>query len=294
MVADSGSNRFSGELRVALHASGLTLDAVQRRLSERGFVIGRSTLSYWQNGHRLPTQPTSLLAVTALEEILKVPTGSFTDALRHPAATTVSSELDMATASARIGALMEGVGCPDGIAALEPLSTIQIAEYGATGCLRSVRAVETYRALVDTERFPILHGGEPGGSPDLIRHEAVSGGRIGRVRRDPETNIVVSELVFDRYVRRGEHHFLHYRTFDDNEQRSLLLYRLVVSPRSMMVIDLGFHPDCLPVRLEEYERAIDNGPDLFVRQRTLSPDRRVTLVRERARRGIVGLRWEYA
>ena len=63
--------------------------------------------------------------MAALEEILKVPTGSFTDALRHPAATTVSSELDMATASARIGALMEGVGCPDGIAALEPLSTIQ-------------------------------------------------------------------------------------------------------------------------------------------------------------------------
>ena len=59
-------------------------------------------------------------------------------------------------------------------------------------------------------------------------------------------------------------------------------------------LDLGFHPDCLPVRLEEFERATDNGPDLFVRQRTLSPDRRVTLVRERARRGIVGLRWEYA
>ena len=83
MVIDTGSNRFSGELRVALHASGLTLDAVQRRLAERGFAIGRSTLSYWQNGHRLPTQPTSLLAVTALEEILKVPIGSFTEALRQ-------------------------------------------------------------------------------------------------------------------------------------------------------------------------------------------------------------------
>ena len=294
MVIDTGSNRFSGELRVALHASGLTLDAVQRRLAERGFAIGRSTLSYWQNGHRLPTQPTSLLAVTALEEILKVPIGSFTEALRHPNSTPVSPELDMAAAAARIGVLMEGVGCPDGMATLEPLSAIQVAEFGPTGCLRSVRAVETYRALVDTDRFPILHGGEPGGRPELIRHEAVSGGRIGRVRRDAEANVVVSELIFDRFVRRGEHHFLHYLTFDDNEQRSLLLYRLVVTSRSMMVLDLGFHPDCLPVRIEEFERATDNGPDLFVRQRTLSPDRRVTLVRERARRGIVGLRWEYA
>jgi hypothetical protein len=294
VAVDAGSNRFSGELRVALHASGLTLDAVQRRLSERGFAIGRSTLSYWQNGHRLPTQPTSLLAVAALEEILKVPAGSFTDALRHPSTGPATADLDMATTADRIGVLMDGVGCPEGVTTLEPLSTIQIAEYGATGCLRSVRSIETYRALADTERFPVLFGGEPGGNPDLMRLEAVSGGRIGRVRRDPEVNVMVSELVFDRQVRRGEHHFLHYLTFDDNEQRSLLLYRLVVTSRSMMVLDLGFHPDCLPVRLEEYERATDSSPDLFVRQRTLSPDRRVTLVRERARRGIVGLRWEYA
>ena len=52
------------------------MDAVQRRLAERGFAIGRSTLSYWQNGHRLPTQPTSLLAVTALEEILPLIDGA--------------------------------------------------------------------------------------------------------------------------------------------------------------------------------------------------------------------------
>ena len=77
MVADVGANRFPGELRVALHASGLTLEAIQRRLADRGFSIGRSTLSYWQNGRRLPTEAKSLLAVAALEDILKVPAGRF-------------------------------------------------------------------------------------------------------------------------------------------------------------------------------------------------------------------------
>ena len=48
------------------------------------------------------------------------------------------------------------------------------------------------------------------------------------------------------------------------------------------------------MRIEEFERAVDNGPDLLVRERTLSPDRRVTFVRERTRRGVAGLRWEYA
>ena len=271
MVADVGANRFPGELRVALHASGLTLEAIQRRLADRGFSIGRSTLSYWQNGRRLPTEAKSLLAVAALEDILKVPAGRFTDALNNPGSQPARSDLDMAASAARIDALMEGVGCPDGLSTMEQINTVAIAEYG-----------------------PLIHGGEPGGDPALIRHEAISGGRIGRVRRDAEANLVVSEFIFDRVIRRGDFHFFHSFSYDDNDQESLLLYALLTAPRTMMILDLGFHPDRLPVRIEEFERAVDNGPDLLVRERTLSPDRRVTFVRERTRRGVAGLRWEYA
>ncbi len=293
-MASVGVNRFHAELRVALHGSGLTLEAVQRRLAERGFPVARSTLSYWQNGRRLPSAPTSLLAVVALEEILNVPSGTFLDALGEQGGATPTSELEMAAAAVRIGALFDAVGCPDGFAAMEPICTVDVVDYGATGALNTSRSIETFRAVADTERYPLLHGGEPGGNPDLMRHELISGGRIGRVRRDEPANVLVSEAVFDRYVRRGEHQVLHSMTYDDNQEPSLLFYRLVVTPRSMIVVDLGFHPDCLPVRLEEFERAVDSGPDLFVRQRTLSPDRRVTVVRERARRGVVGVRWEYA
>lgn len=294
MVADIGSNRFPGELRVALHASGLTLDAVQRRLADRGCIVGRSTLSYWQNGHRLPSEPRSLVAVAALEEILKVPTGTFTEALAGGTEHPVPSDLTMAAAAARIDALMGAVGCPDGFTTMELINSVALAEFGPGGGLRLVRSVETYRALTDVDHYPLLYGGEPGGHPDLMRHEIISGGRIGRVRRDPHVNVLVSEVIFDRVVRRGEFHFVHSLSHDDNDQESLLLYRLVTSPRALIVLDLGFHPDRLPVRLEEFERAVDTGPDLFVRERTLSPDRRVTLVRERTRRGVAGLRWEYA
>lgn len=177
---------------------------------------------------------------------------------------------------------------------MEQINTVAIAEYGPTGGIRIVRHLDTFRSLVDTDRFPLIYGGEPGGDPARIRHEAVSGGRIGRVRRDPEANLLVSEFIFDRVIRRGDFHFSHYLTFDDNDQETLFHYALLTTPRTMMILDLGFHPDRLPVRIEEFERAVDNGPDLFVRERTLSPDRRVTIVRERTRRGVAGLRWEYA
>ena len=294
MVADVGANRFPGELRGALDASGLALEAIQRRLADRGFSIGRSTLSYWQNGRRLPTEAKSLLAVAALEDILKVPAGRFTEALHNPGSQPARSDLDMAASAARIDALMEGVGCPDGLSTMEQINTVAIAEYGPGGGLRIVRNLDTFRALVDTDRYPLIYGGEPGGDPALIRHEAISGGRIGRVRRDAEANLVVSEFIFDRVIRRGDFHFFHSFSYDDNDQESLLLYALLTAPRTMMILDLGFHPDRLPVRIEEFERAVDNGPDLLVRERTLSPDRRVTFVRERTRRGVAGLRWEYA
>ncbi len=294
MVADIGANRFPGELRVALHASGLTLESVQRKLAERGFSVGRSTLSYWQNGRRLPTGPTSLLAVHALEDILRLPSGRLTDALADPGGGSATSALDMAAAAARIDSLMAAIGCPDGFAPLESISTLEIGEFGPTGACESLRTVETFRVLADTEHYPVLHGGEPGGDPELMRMELLSGGRIGRVRRDQEANVVIAEAIFDRYLRRGDHHVIHHMSYDGNHQECLLLYRYVLTPRAMMVMDLGFHPDRLPIKIEEFERAAEHGPDLFVRQRTLSPDRRVTMVRERARRGIVGLRWEYA
>lgn len=294
MVANVGANHFPGELRVALHASGLTLEAIQRRLTERGFPVGRSTLSYWQNGRRLPTEPKSLLAVAALEDILKVPTGRFTDALRSPGSLPGKSDLEMATAAARIAALMEGVGCPGGLSLMEQVNTVAIIEFGPRGGLRIIRNIEIHRALVDTDRLPIIYGGEPGGDANLIRHEAISGGRIGRVRRDNEANVVVSEIVFDRVIHRGDFHLLHYLSVDNNDQESLFYYQLVTDPRAMRVLDFGFHRDRLPVRIEEFERAVDNGPDLYVRERVLSPDHRVAIVRERTRRGVAGLRWEYA
>ena len=64
---------FADALRIAIADRGLALHRIQARLAERGLRVGIATLSTWQSGRRLP-RATSLAVVTALEELLELPT----------------------------------------------------------------------------------------------------------------------------------------------------------------------------------------------------------------------------
>ena len=285
---------FNHGLRVAIRQSGLTLETIQRRLSDRGLAVGRSTLSYWQNGHRSPTGPESIEVVRALEAILGGADGSLYNRINSEAPQVGPEAFDMVAAGQRIDNLLAEVGCQDKFAAMSIVSCSDFAEIGPDGSLDSVRSFYTLKALVDVDRYPAIHGGEPGGDPYKIDLDIVSGARIGRVRRDVEANVVVCEMVFDRVIRRGEFHVLHYTSTDANTIPTMAAYVFLTAPRSLTTVDVGFHPDCLPVNLEEFERHRDTGPDRFVQPRTLGGDRRVSVVRERPRRGTIGLRWQYA
>ena len=72
------------------------------------------------------------------------------------------------------------------------------------------------------------------------------------------------------------------------------IFKLVVTPPALMALEVSFHADKLPVSIAEFEKTTEDGPDTFVRVRTLGVDSRVALIRERARRGLVGFRWTYA
>src|SRR2546430_14372472 len=78
------AGRFSDALRAAIQASGLSLNRIQYRLRERGCGVSSATLSYWQSGRRRPTRHESVLVVSTLEEVLRVPTGTLTALLDPP------------------------------------------------------------------------------------------------------------------------------------------------------------------------------------------------------------------
>src|SRR2546423_6694910 len=78
------TGRFPRALRSAIQASGLSLNRIQYRLRERGCGVSSATLSYWQSGRRRPTRHESVLVVSTLEEVLRVPTGTLTALLDPP------------------------------------------------------------------------------------------------------------------------------------------------------------------------------------------------------------------
>lgn len=294
MTDETTGQRFALILREEIRVSGYTLETLQRHLADRGVRVGRSTLSYWQNGERLPTGPTSLAVVRELEGVLGVASGTLLEAISDRPASRPLDDFDVVMTGRRIEELIDEVGCAGKFAAAEVTAFQDFAQMGADGSLRQVLSIVTLRAVEEFDRYPAVHGGEPGGDPRLLRCEAVSGARVGRVRRDAAANVLVAEMVFDRVVQRGEHHIIRWCTYDGNTVPTLNAYLFWGSTRTMVSLEMTFHPDCLPVHIEEFEQTQDTAPDRFRRPLTLGVDRRVTLVRERQRRGIVGLRWRYA
>ncbi|TMR02239.1 transcriptional regulator [Actinomadura soli] len=64
---------FDQALKAAIGASGLSLEALSRRLKALGSPVSVACLSHWQRGRNRPERADSLKAVRALEEILDCP-----------------------------------------------------------------------------------------------------------------------------------------------------------------------------------------------------------------------------
>lgn len=64
------SNAFASALRRAVEDSGLGLENIQRRLAQRDVRVSVATLSYWQNGNRVPGRKHSEMVVAHLESVL--------------------------------------------------------------------------------------------------------------------------------------------------------------------------------------------------------------------------------
>ena len=290
----AASGAFTMALRAAIRKSGLTLDGIQRRLGERGTPVAKSTLSYWQNGKRTPTGPDSLRTIQALELVLGVPDGSLYNRIDDGGPMFGPEAFDMIAAGQRIDSLLQEIGCQDKFTSMSIVSAGDVAQLGPDGSVDTIETTLVLKALVDIDRYPAIHGGEPGGHPSHLSLEPLGGCRVGRSRRDVTANVLVTELLFDRTIRRGTYHVLRFLTRDDNTAPTLTAFAFMSSPRLLTTLDVGFHPDALPIKIEEFERHRDTGPDRFVLPRTLGSDLRVSVVRERPRRGTVGLRWEYA
>ncbi|MEI2825092.1 MAG: hypothetical protein V9F04_00845 [Dermatophilaceae bacterium] len=286
-AAGREADAFAQALRRAIEARDLPLGRVQRHVERRGVTVGRSTLSYWQNGLRTPSGVRSFQIVEALEEVLHLPSGELTSLILDPRVTARSADEDFDPFMSILGRL-DAVGLTAKFRLRSGFTRVRISDAGA---LDAIEFDVVARARTDVDRFVAIVGTEVGADAELLSPTIVSGGRITRTAVEAEQLGI--EIELDEPLRAGEFVQVRYRIDDANAApcRSFLKF----APRGGILsgLEIEFHPDLLPVTLEQFERATHHGPDLAIRPLTLGSGQRISLIREVQRRGIHGVRWAF-
>lgn len=279
---------FAQALRHALTERDLTLDRVQARLAERGISVGRSTLSFWQNGHRTPRGAASLRAVAALEEVLEVSPGLLTDTLgRPPSQLPVVMSEDSEPMQTVLQAI-NGERLMDNVRMRQAITRLWVTEQG---CIERVETQLVLRVVHPTNRFAFVAVGEPGADARLVS-PSVEGGRIGRVAAHAE--MLGVEILLEQDHRRGDLFLLRYAVQDANRVPATQFVKFSVGGASLNGLIVSFNEQRLPVQVEHFQRAEATGSDLMVVPLSLNAGHRVSVLRERDRRGMMGVRWRFA
>jgi transcriptional regulator with XRE-family HTH domain len=205
---------FHVALRAAISASGLALDRIRYRLGLRDVTISVPTLSNWQSGRRRPERPESLRALAELEDVLDLPPAALRSLLGPPrprgrAARPQGPNTLVATWGRPVAALLANVDTSsDG--RLTRLSQHDRIEIDGHGRLAEVTNRLVLRASHDgADRWiQVWDAGHAERLPEIVADQHC---RLRRLNVDPETSLMVAELVFDNPLARGETIILEYR-----------------------------------------------------------------------------------
>lgn len=192
---------FARTLGEAIAVKGLKLDEIASRLAAAGTPVSSATLSYWQNGHSMPTRGRSLGVVRLLEHILDLTQGTLLGLLSRP----VGAEWRP------LAGAMDAPGI-DQVLRQWGLTLGNMHEHKALQDQWVVRPdggiVEYSRAVsqVTAEResaFPVVLRDmeEPGAAPTL---RCLEGCSPGRVLDDREQGTFIGEVLLPRPMGHGE------------------------------------------------------------------------------------------
>jgi transcriptional regulator with XRE-family HTH domain len=267
---------FEAALREAIKVRGLGLTRIHDRLRRLGVRVSLATLSYWQSGRSRPERRDSLLALAQLERVLEVPAGSLSALLGPPRPRgrwfgKPAESPDIARWWPDQGAVDELVHEVD-TRWDERLTRISQHDTERVGPDReelSFVSRQVLRAEEDgADRWVvIMHLDEHDRQLPLVRPRRHC--RLGRVVSKPEDGLLVTELLFDRPLARGEtiiteHELINRAPYPlaTNYERKFRL------PVREFVLEVCFDPAAVPARVVQYSKL----PDGSERERQVAVD----------------------
>jgi hypothetical protein len=196
---------FPDALRAAISARELSLDRIQDGLRRDGVPLSVATLSYWQSGRRLPARPGSLRAISHVERILQLTEGSLTTLLEPRGGLGPAGQLlslsELWSAQPEAATLLSHVDS-EAETHLRRLSQYDRTTLGPDRRIRSVRCKQVLRADDDgPDRWLLMFDPGTGSRTVLTRLRHC---RRRQVVTLPGSTLVITELLFDRPLGRGE------------------------------------------------------------------------------------------
>ncbi|HET6856412.1 MAG TPA: hypothetical protein VFH94_04860 [Streptomyces sp.] len=291
---------FHLALRAALAARGLPLERVRRHLASRGIKVGVTSLSYWQQGARRPQRAESLRAVSALEEVLRLPVGSLVRLLdtggvhggaERPATRSYRALVGPFDALKQL--LTELEYPTDG--GLHTVGHHERVRIGAARQLLGRDSQHVVRAHRDgIDRYLAIHHGDPGCDPGRVVVQAGENCRTGRVRWDREAGMVVAELLFDARLRTGDTYLFGYAFEDGTGGPSSEYVRGFSFTGGQYVLQVHFDEQALPVRCHRFAKTSAGGAHAARKDLTLSGRHgTVHMVEQAVRAGVLGIDWDW-
>lgn len=196
---------FASTLDAAIHARGLTVPELQRRLEDRGTPVSESALRFWRAGARRPEQGHSLAALENLEDILRMDRGDLSARLgpsRRLRRSRADTTDNIAGTPGSLQPLLETIGCVD-LAEMERLSDSVVVDMGIDRQVRAVSNRTLLRSRVEGGRrflVPLCIDSPTETGPAI----SVIGAEEGRSAYDPATGWAVWELLLPRGLAIGE------------------------------------------------------------------------------------------
>ena len=310
---DSGP--FSHALQLAISHSGLALSRLEYHLEQRGFHVGRSTLSYWQQGRRRPERPESLEALTALEGILGLPGGSLRSLLgpRKPRGRWISHQTgtvgwaDMWGPSEDIKKLV----ITDSRKNAEKLRDISILERVVIGPDQRMKQLHiqtvTQAFEVGADRSVLVYNADPDMDVSLMKLTDLQNCRIGRTRILLDANFAAYELLFDHALVEKETYLYSYAIdlgeadlpAAELDRRGVT--RIVATegqrgfrrPVHFYLLEVRFDAAALPVRCFYFRAARVGDPHRELGELTLNAHHAAHVALQNVQPGVHGLFWEW-
>jgi len=257
------SGPFSLALKLAIKASGLSLDRLQHKLEERGARVSKTALSYWQHGRTRPERPESLRALAIVEQVLGLETAALSSLLGPPrprgrwlAQHPNSLRLDEAWARPDgLSRALQRMGTSlDALHRLTKVGVHITSTVGANQRLLESTYLVVVRAAQDNVDRYVAAFRTDAGMLEPLRIEDTVGCRPGRRRDDEATGFCTYELLLERPLRTGELTVLRYTLRSETAEIDSYQSHRAAPGLLDFSIQVRFDPSCLPARVYRTHR----------------------------------------